>query len=91
MSAAQAAFEVAKGLYGKAVKGLKDLKWENVPAPVRRYVQEHPKLSAIQLVMLLILTVPGLAVTPLLGWMGFSSIGPVAGKRKIPVLDIPTE
>ena len=81
MSTAKAAFEGAQDLFGKAVNGLKELKWEDVPAPVRMYIQEHPTLSAVQLAMLLVLTCPGLVVTPLLGWIGFSTIGPVAGKQ----------
>ena len=84
MADAKPAFEGAKNLYSKAVKGLKELKWEDVPGPVRKYIEEHPKLSGIQLVLLLVLTCPGLVVTPLLGWIGFSSIGPVAGESTPP-------
>lgn len=75
----EARFEGAKGVCGHAVKGLSELKWENVPAPVRRYVEEQPKLSTMQFVLLLVFACPGLAVTPLLGIMGFSSISPQAG------------
>lgn len=77
---AKVAFEAAKALYGTAVKGLQELKWEHVSEPVRNYIREHPGLSGLQLVLLLVLTCPGLVLTPVLGAVGFSSIGPVAGK-----------
>ena len=80
MPGSQAAFEAAKALYEGAVKGLRDLKWEHVPAPVRKYIEEHPGLGALNLVLLLAITCPGFVVTPVLGWIGFSSIGPVAGE-----------
>lgn len=79
MSAAQVAFESTQALYGRAVQGLRDLRWQDVPQPVRAFIEEHPALSAVQLLMLLVLTCPGLVATPLLGMVGFSSVGPVAG------------
>lgn len=80
MSAAQAAFEFAQGLYGRVVGGLAELRWEHVPEPVRRYIEEHPTLTAVQLVMLLVLTCPGLVIAPALGWVGLGGGGPIAGK-----------
>lgn len=88
MSGSRAAFEAAKALYENAVRGLRELKWEDVPAPVRKYIQEHPGLSALNLVLLLVITCPGLVVTPMLGWIGFSSIGPVAGESLSEVIDL---
>lgn len=74
------AFEAAKAVYGTAINGLKELKWENVSEPVRNYIQERPALSALQLAMLLVVTCPGLVLTPMLSAVGLSSIGPVAGE-----------
>lgn len=79
MPNAQAAFDAAKAFYSKFVRGLQDLRWEDVPEPVRRYIREHPGLTLLQVVMLLILTCPGLVATPMLGIMGFGAIGPTAG------------
>ena len=72
--------ETAKQQFGENVNGLKNLKWENIPAPVRDYIESHPHLTAIQLVLILLALAPGLIVAPALGVLGFSSIGPVAGK-----------
>lgn len=80
MSNHTAAFQVAKDLYGKAVVGLKELRWEDVPRPVRRYIEEHPTATSIQILSLLVVACPGLVVTPALGWVGFSATGPVAGR-----------
>jgi hypothetical protein len=73
--------EAAKQQFGDKINGLKNLKWEHIPAPVRGYIERHPHLTAIQLVLILLTLAPGLIVAPALGVLGFSSIGPVAGEQ----------
>ena len=80
MDQAKQAFEATKPLFTQTVAGLQNLRWEDIPEPVRNYIRDHPKLSAFQLVTFLLLACPGLVVAPAFGFLGFSSIGPVAGE-----------
>lgn len=77
--------EEAKKFFGDKIEGLKNLKWEDIPAPVRNHIEQHPYLTPAQLILLLLTLVPGLIVAPVLGVLGFSSIGPVAGKKFVPI------
>ena len=83
MDAAKQAFEAAKPYFGSAANALQNLKWEDVPEPVRQYIAAHPYLTAAQLALVLPTFFPGLFAVPVLGWLGFSSIGPVAGKANV--------
>ena len=80
MDNSKSPFETAKQRFGGVVGGLKNLKWESIPEPARKYIEAHPKLTALQVVLVLLTLCPGLVVAPVLGFLGFSSIGPVAGK-----------
>ena len=80
MDSPKAAFEAAKALFGSGVGGLQNLRWEDVSKPARRYIEENPRLTAAQVILVLLTTCPGLVVLPALGWLGFGAIGPVAGK-----------
>ena len=82
MDAAKHAFEAAKRYFGNVPSTLQNLKWEDVPEPVRNYIAAHPYLTAAQLALVLPALFPGLLAAPVLGWLGFSSIGPVGGKNK---------
>jgi hypothetical protein len=46
---------------------------------VVQHVQEHPKMTAFQLLTLLF---PGLIAGPLFAVLGFSGVGPVAGQSR---------
>lgn len=76
----QVAFEAAKEKLGHLAEGLKDLKWENIPSAVAEHIKENPKMSALQLVCLLVTVLPSLVAAPALLALGFSSSGPVGGK-----------
>ena len=76
---AENAFEGAKTSFGQAITGLQNLKWEDVPEPVRKYIEENPALTAIQIALLITAICPGLVVTPALRLVGLSSQGPVTG------------
>ena len=54
---------------------------ENIPAPVRNHIERNPLLTAVQLVLIILALAPGSIAAPVLGALGFSSVGPVAGKR----------
>jgi hypothetical protein len=73
--------EEAKKFLGDKIEGLKNLKYEDIPTPVRGHIERHPRLTAVQLVLIILTLAPGLIIAPALGTVGFSSIGPVAGKR----------
>ncbi|KAK5129177.1 hypothetical protein LTR08_003774 [Meristemomyces frigidus] len=78
--AAKTALEAAKATYGKLVGGLEHITWAKLPEPVKQYLRAHPKATAAQVVLAIIFVVPGLVLTPALGALGFTSIGPAAGK-----------
>ena len=75
---AKAAFEAAKDVFGNLIEGLEHVTWDQLPKPVKEYIKAHPKLTAAQLV---VLVVPGLVLTPALGALGFTAIGPAAGEN----------
>ena len=77
---AKPVFEWMQSTFGYLIIGLKNMKWEDLPIGVKQWIMDHPTATAFQLVMLFIMLVPGLAVGPLLAYLGFSNIGPVAGK-----------
>ncbi|KAF2769476.1 hypothetical protein EJ03DRAFT_351216 [Teratosphaeria nubilosa] len=76
---AKNAIENFKNTFGNAVVGLQHIKWEELPEHAKDYIKNNPKMTAFQILSLLLCLIPGLIVTPLLGIMGFSGIGPVAG------------
>jgi len=78
--AAKAAFEAAKKALGYLVNGLQNIHWEDLPGNIKDHIGKNPKMTAFQIVMLIIAFVPGLVVAPALAAMGFGSAGPVAGK-----------
>lgn len=80
MSQAEAALEAAQQVFGSVVKGLKEVKWQNLPMNTRAHIEKNPKMTAFQIVALLTAVVPGLLAAPVLGAIGFSSLGPVAGE-----------
>ena len=74
-------FEEAKKFFGDKIEGSKNLEHEDIPVPVRDHIERHSHLTAVQPVLLVLTLAPGLIVAPVLGVLGFSSIGSVAGKR----------
>ncbi|RMY73926.1 hypothetical protein D0863_03545 [Hortaea werneckii] len=77
--AANATFEAAKATFASLAQGLRHTQWEDLPGWVRNYIVEHPGLTAAQIVCLVIVAVPAIATMPLLGALGFTSLGPAAG------------
>ena len=65
----------------EAVEKLEKMNWEGVPEAAKKYIQDHPCLTTFQITMLLFTLCPALFAGPMLGAMGFSSLGPVAGKQ----------
>jgi len=80
--AAHAAFEKAKQLFGHAVQGLKNVKWEELPDHVKEHIKNNRKMTAFQVATFLVSIIPGLVAGPVLGIMGFSKLGPVAGMSR---------
>ena len=79
---ARAIFENVKVCFGNQITGLKALKWEDVPAPVKKYIEDHPRLALVQVALLLVAVVPGLVMAPVCAYLGFGSIGPIAGRHR---------
>ena len=77
---AKAAFDAAKELFGKAIGRFENVTWDNLPEPVKAYITAHPKATAVQIILAVVMFVPGLVLTPALGALGFTAIGPAAGK-----------
>lgn len=73
------AFENAKRHFSNFVSGLVST-WNKLSEPVKEHIGKHPTATAFQVVAVSVALVPGLVVAPVLGLMGFSSVGPVAGK-----------
>jgi len=78
--AARKAFEFAQQAFGHLVSGLRDIKWDELPVHIKEHIKKNPKMSAFQIAMIVMAVVPGLVVAPVLGLLGFGSLGPVAGK-----------
>ncbi|TKA67504.1 hypothetical protein B0A55_08429 [Friedmanniomyces simplex] len=76
---AKTAFEYAQKAFGHLVGSLHQIKWDELPKHIQEHIKNNPKMSAFQIVMLIIAVVPGLVVAPTLGMLGFSGSGPVAG------------
>ncbi|KAK0939584.1 hypothetical protein LTR29_008833 [Friedmanniomyces endolithicus] len=77
--AARKAFEFAQQAFGHLVSGLRDIKWDELPVHIKEHIKKNPKMSAFQIAMIVMAVVPGLVVAPVLGLLGFGSLGPVAG------------
>lgn len=56
------------------------MEWNSLPEALRRYIEEHPYLTAVQVAALLLVVCPGLLSTPAVAAVGFSEVGPVAGE-----------
>lgn len=80
MDAAKDAFEAIQRFVRHLVVVLQKLKWEDVPQKAKEHIKNNPKMSAFQALSMLLLSVPGLVVGPVLAAMGFGSAGPLAGK-----------
>ena len=57
----------------------RDVDYANQAQKVKRYVQEHPRQTAVHVSSLALLIAPGLLVAPVLGAVGFGVGGVVAG------------
>ncbi|KAI6790812.1 hypothetical protein KC332_g17716 [Hortaea werneckii] len=77
--AANTAFEAAKEAFASLAQGPRHIHWEDLPGWVRNYIVEHPGLTAAQTICLIVLAVPATITMPLLGALGFTSLGPAAG------------
>lgn len=82
MDAAKDAFEAIQRFVRHLVVGLQKHKWEGVPQKAKEHIKNNPKMSAFQALSMLLLSVPGLVVGPVLAAMGFGSAGPLAGKLR---------
>ena len=80
--AANAAFEAGKAAFASLAHGLRHIHWEGLPGWVRTYIVEHPGLTAAQIIWPVILAVPAIVTMPVLGALGFTSLGPAAGKQQ---------
>lgn len=78
---ANATFEAAKQTFASLAQGLRHTQWEDLPSWVRNYMVEHPGLTAAQIICLVVVAVPAIFTMPLLGALGFTSLGPAAGRR----------
>ncbi|KAF2719450.1 hypothetical protein K431DRAFT_305193 [Polychaeton citri CBS 116435] len=58
------------------VEMLKQVKWEDVPDAIKERIRENPKMTIFQVFALIL---PAVLTGPLLGLLGFSATGPVAG------------
>ncbi|KAI6813339.1 hypothetical protein KC367_g2994 [Hortaea werneckii] len=79
---ANTTFEAAKESFASLAQGLRHTQWEDLPGWVRNYIVEHPGLTAAQIIWPVILAVPAIITMPtmpLLGALGFTSLGPAAG------------
>ncbi|OTA24268.1 hypothetical protein BTJ68_13740 [Hortaea werneckii EXF-2000] len=76
---ANTTFEAAKESFASHAQGLRHTQLEDLPGWVRNYIVEHPGLTAAQIICLVILAVPAIITMPLLGALGFTSLGPAAG------------
>lgn len=76
-------FEDARGLFGHVFVGLKDLKWNDIPEPVRKPLEDHPFLTAFEIVLVLFVLCPWLIGSPALLAGGFGALGPTAGKTSL--------
>ncbi|KAK5128997.1 hypothetical protein LTR85_000330 [Meristemomyces frigidus] len=85
--AAEAAFETARmeaqKVPGHLATWVKNVEWADLPNQVKDrikdHIKEHPKMTACRIVLIIAAFAPGLIVSPALGLLGFSSVGPVAG------------
>ncbi|KAI7141530.1 hypothetical protein KC343_g3502 [Hortaea werneckii] len=77
--AANTAFEAAKQAFASLAQGPRHIHWEDLPGWVRNYIVEHPGLTAAQIIWPVILAAPAIITMPLLGALGFTSLGPAAG------------
>ncbi|RMZ15962.1 hypothetical protein D0860_01319 [Hortaea werneckii] len=83
--AANTAFEAAKEAFASLAQGPRHIHWEDLPGWVRNYIVEHPGLTAAQTICLIVLAVPATITMPLLGALGFTSLGPAAGRQTDPI------
>lgn len=83
--AANTTFEAAKEAFASLAQGLRHIHWEHLPSWVRNYIVEQPGLTAARTICLVILAVPAIVTMPLLGALGFTSLGPAAGRQTDPM------
>lgn len=74
----KALVETLKQHLGAFVKGLTDLRWQDIPAGAKEYIQEHPGLTAVQVLAVSPVVSPWLVASPLLAALGFGNLGPIA-------------
>ena len=48
--------------------------------PARRYIEEHLKITALQVVFTVAIACPWLTVAPALSAVGLGSLGPIGGR-----------
>jgi hypothetical protein len=69
---------LAEEQFGYIIK--KELKYEDIPQPVRDYIEAHPYLSVIQFIALLVAYCPSMVTMPSYWLLGFGGLGPVASE-----------
>lgn len=77
---AQAAFEAAQAAFAHLSADLKGIDWQNLPAWLQQYIKDHPNLAAAEIIILIVYCFPGLLTAGLFSVLGFTSMGPAAGK-----------
>lgn len=75
-----------KGPLGRTVGGLATVKREQLSNDLKKYIRANRRMTGAQLVVILAAIVPHLIAGPAFTAMGFSSIGPVAGKSLVQYL-----
>ncbi|KAK5133114.1 hypothetical protein LTR08_008138 [Meristemomyces frigidus] len=73
-----ATFEAAKAASTHLISGLKHVTWNPLPEPVQANISAPPKATALQTILGVVAFVPGLAMSPVFGALGFTGIGPAA-------------
>lgn len=76
-------FEDVKRTFAHLVDGLGDLEWNKLPELVQEHIKNNPKMTAFQVVTLLVpLGGPGLVYGPVLKGLGMAKVGTAAGKKR---------
>lgn len=79
MSTSKSFVEASKAGYEATSKAIQSVKVDHIPAAVGNYVRNHPYSTATGVILAVPMMLPASVAVPVLGGLGFSSTGPVAG------------
>lgn len=77
---AKVVFEFIKARFVDLIIGLKGSKWEQLPLILVKHIMKNPGQTVLRMLLLVIVTVPGLIAAPFLTALGFGAGGIAAGK-----------